>query len=141
MIVCQCESSVQTSWHWLPRVGKELLPPKLWSPRKEIVPVGRRRREMATILVRCSKTAASPQGGCTLLWGVRSITRGLHGQADSLLPLNITFQCQETSVERGGGERSKGNLLASTRRSCAAPKPSHRGKAFPIDTLPIALRI
>ena len=79
---------------------------------------------------------APRQADCTLLWGVSSITRGLHGQADGLLLPNITSQCQETSTE-GGKKRSNGNLLASTQRSCAAPKPSHRGKAFPIACCPM----
>lgn len=54
---------IQTSWHWLPWVGKELLPPKLWSPRRQIIPMGRRRSEMVTILVRCSKVVVNSLAG------------------------------------------------------------------------------
>lgn len=52
------------------------------------------------------------QAGCTLLWGVSSITCGLHG-LEMVLPPDVTFQCHEASVE-GEKRKSKRNLLAST---------------------------
>lgn len=100
MTACQRDSPIPTSWHWLPRVGKELLPPNYGVPEERSYPWegggGKRQK------YRCSaakRWRAPRQVGCTLLWGVSSITRGLHGQADGLLPPNISFQCHKTSVE------------------------------------------
>lgn len=62
MTACQHQSPIPTSWHWLPRVAKELLPPNYGVP-EEIIPMGRRRRETAKIPVQRRKAMASPQAG------------------------------------------------------------------------------
>lgn len=43
--------------------GEGASSPTLWGPRGKIIPVGRRRREMAKIPVQCRKAMASPQAG------------------------------------------------------------------------------
>lgn len=110
-------------------MGKELLP-RLWTPRREIIPKRRgwRNKEFAVTLVWCHKGMRSPQAG----WLHPALGSQLHHPwvRDCPSP-KCYFQLSYSFCGRRENKKKK----KPSGKHCAAPKPSDHGEAFPTDVL------
>lgn len=114
--------------------GEGASSPKLWGPRREIIPVGRRRRETAKIPVQCRKAMASPQAG----WLHPALGCQLHhpwaARAGRWSPSSKHYfpVSQNLCGMRGGGGKQRKPSGKYTKELCCSK--TYR-KDFPIDKL------